>query len=329
MRQAFIADLAVFLPERLVTNNEIESQINLNGEPFQEGMLKKLFGCEKRYFADENTQVSDLATLAGNIIKNRTDHPIDLLIFAAASSDLIEPATANIVQQKMGLVCPVMDIKNACNSVVTAIEAASAFVSSGMYNNVLIVNGEKLSEVINFNPRNYEHMLECLSGYSLGDAGSAILINSIEGSPIHFQKSISWGEHWELCTVAGGGSRAFRDPSRYYFEGKTAGLRDVFLEKALPYVLERMNESDWEIEEIDCLITHQVSKSSTDKIASSIGIPLEKCMNTFEHYGNTAAAAIPLALHRAVTEKRIKKGDKVMIIGLAAGISASIQLITW
>ena len=310
MKQVFIADLAVFLPERLVTNDEIESQIQLNGEEFQKGMLKRLFGCEERYFADEQTQVSDLAAMAGDLILNRTNDPIDLLIFAAASSDLIEPATANIIQQKMGIICPVMDVKNACNSLVTAIEVASAFVSSGMHRNVLIVNGEKLSEVINFHPRNNEHLLECLSGYSLGDAGSAVLINDKGGSPIHFQKSISWGSHWELCTVAGGGSRAFRNPESYFFEGKTAGLRNVFLEKALPFIIEQMNESDWEITDIDCLITHQVSKSSTDKIASSIGIPIEKCMNTFEYYGNTAAAAIPLALNRAVSENRIKKGDK-------------------
>jgi 3-oxoacyl-(acyl-carrier-protein) synthase III len=329
MKQAYISDLAIFLPHSKVTNSEVENRIVVNGTPFQEGLLRKIFGSRFRYFADEHVQVSDLAAAAGNIILERTNHTIDLLIFAAASSDLIEPATSNIIQQKMGLACPVMDIKNACNSVVTAIETASAFVVAGMYENVLIVNGEKLSEVINYHPRDNEHLLECLSGYTLGDAGAAVLVSCHGGSPIHFQRAMAWGEHWELCTVAGGGSRSFRDADKYYFEGKTAGLRNAFEAKALPFILQCIEDSPWAAEEIDCFVTHQVSFSTSKFTAKTLGIDDDKCINVFEHYGNTAAASIPLALDHAIRENRLKKGDKLMILGLAAGISVSVQLITW
>lgn len=329
MRQAFISDLAVYLPDRLVSNQEIEAQVKVNGSSFPSGVLQKIFGSKDRYFADKETQVSDLAARAGEIILSRTKEKIDFLIFAAASSDLIEPATSNIVQQKLGLHCPVMDIKNACNSVTTAIETASAYVSAEMYKNVLIVNGEKLNEVINFNPRDQEHLSACLAGYTFGDAGSAVLVSDHGGSPIHFQRSTSWGEHWGLCTVAGGGSLSFRNPESYYFEGKTAGMRDVFTDKALPFIKQTIEVSGWNIKDVDCLITHQVSKSSVDYVANTIGIPTEKCINVFELYGNTAAASIPLAIDYAIKNEKLKKGDKLMIVGLAAGISVSIQLITW
>lgn len=329
MIQAHIADYAVYLPERLVTNQEIEDQIHVDGVPFGKNVLQKLFGSRERYFADDVTQVSDLAARAGAQILSRTKVKVDLLIFAAASSDLIEPATSNIVQQKLGLHCPVMDIKNACNSVTTAMDTASAFIACGRYQNVLIVNGEKLSEVINFNPTNEEHLMSCIPGYSLGDAGAAVLISAHGGSPIHFQHAATWGEYWPLCTVAGGGSQSFRNQASYYFEGKTAGMRDVFNDKGLTYALQILKEQNWHIDDIDCLITHQVSKASVDDVSRTMGIPVEKCINIFELYGNVAAASIPLAIDHAVKNKKLKKGDRLLIVGLAAGISVSIQLITW
>jgi 3-oxoacyl-(acyl-carrier-protein) synthase III len=329
MKPAYISDLAVYLPKRLVSNHELESQIKVCGKPMRNGILENLFGSRERYFADKNTQVSDLAANAGQLIVKRTNRKIDLLIFAAASSDLIEPATSNIVQQKIGLTCPVMDVKNACNSVTTAIQTATAFVSSGMYNNVLIVNGEKLSEVINFNPRDNEHLMNCFAGYSLGDAGAAILISDKGGSPIHFQRAISWGEHWGLCTVKGGGSQSFRNAESYYFEGKTTEMRKVFTKKALPYIKSALDQSEWKMEDVDCLITHQVSKATVEYIANTLDVPLEKCINVFDLYGNTAAASIPLAMNYAVKNNKLSKGDKLMLIGLAAGISVSVQLITW
>ncbi len=329
MKEVYIADLAIFLPEQQLDNHAIEERILVGGHAIKKGLIKKIFGNEFRHFAHDDTQVSDLACSAGEIIVKRTATKIDLLIFAAASSDLIEPATANIVQQKLGLHCAAMDIKNACNSVVSAMEVATAYIRAGMYSNILIVNGEKLSQVINFNPRDNQHLMKCLPGYSLGDAGAALLINASGGSKIHFQKAMTWGLHWDLCTVAGGGSRYFRNSDKYFFEGKTSEMNDVFETEALPYVLRWIQESKWDIDDIDCLACHQVSVTSTQNIANALGVPYTKCISTFERYGNTAAASIPLALHQAVIDKQLKKGDQLMIIGLAAGISISIQLVTW
>jgi acyl-CoA:acyl-CoA alkyltransferase len=327
--KVFIRALDVYLPEQVISNQDIESMIHFNGSRIESGLIGKVFGIHTRRFAGDNIQVSDLACIAAKKILKKQHHQIDLLIFAAASSDLTEPATANIVQTKLGLSCPVMDIKNACNSVVSAIHVASAYIKAGIYRNILIVSGEKLSMVINFKPRDAIHLCQCFSGYSLGDAGAALIVGAENGSEIVYQRFGSWGQYWSLCTVEGGGSMYFRSPEKYYFEGKTREMKDVFLEKGISFINDCFAEAGWTKDEVDCVITHQVAGSIPALIAKGIEMPLEKFTNPFHKFGNTAATSIPLALNDAIEENRIRKGDKVMVLGLAAGISISVQFIIW
>ena len=144
--RASVIDLEVYLPDRRMTNADLEERITLEGSPLPSGTLDKLCGPIERRYAEPDVQVSDLACLAASRLMERNKNvPVDLIIFAAASSDLIEPATACIIRQKLNLSCPAFDLKNACNSVVSAMQTASAFVECGMYRHVLIVTGEKLS----------------------------------------------------------------------------------------------------------------------------------------------------------------------------------------
>jgi acyl-CoA:acyl-CoA alkyltransferase len=329
MKKASIKYVSTYLPENVVFNQQIEDKITLNGKGINYGLLEKLFGSKTRRVASDGTQVSDLASEAGRlVISANKDVVIDLLIFAAASSDLIEPATANIIQAKLGLTCPVMDIKNACNSFVSAIQVSSAFIESRMYENILIVCGEKLGEVINYSPLNSEDFKRHISGYSLGDAGAAMLIGS-GGSDIIFQRFRTWGEHWRLCTVEGGGSMAYRDDSKYYFQSDSARLKEIFQGQAPEFLNTCLCEAGWKRGDIDCVVSHQISSTTTDQIARCIGIPASKFVNTFAKYGNTAAATIPLALHEAIEMGKLKKGDRLMLLGLGAGVSLSVQLVEW
>jgi 3-oxoacyl-[acyl-carrier-protein] synthase-3 len=331
MTKAGIKNVAAYLPENIVYNQQIEDKINIEHVGIEKnGILSRLFGSKSRCFADEKTQVSDLASNAARkILHTNHDEPIDLLIFAAASSDLIEPATANIIQTKLGLTCPVFDIKNACNSFVNAIQVATAFVESGVYQNVLITCGEKLSEVINYNPKNYEHFVKCLAGYSLGDAGAAMLIGSSDRGKIVYQNFTTYGKHWNLCTVKGGGSLAFRDFDQYYFECDSKELQELFNHIASNFISDSLNEAGWNIKDINFVVSHQTASNTSIKISEHFGIPEEKFTNTFSNYGNIAAATIPLALSELVDQGKLIKGDKLMLLGFAAGVSLSMQLIEW
>jgi len=331
MKKVYIKEISAYYPERKVCNNEIEKAINKHGEMMQPGTLKKIFGSNHRRFAKKEEQVSDLAAKAARPIVDKIgSENIDYLIFAAACADLIEPATSNIVQSKLGLDCPCVDIKNACNSHLSAIEFASALLVSGKYKNVLIVTGEKLSDAINFNIKSKEHLKSAIASFTLGDGGVASLISlSDDESGFVSQSFKTVGKHWELCTIKGGGSLFPRDASKLFFEGKTAALKDELAKHTKQFFLSNLQSNGWNCESIDHVITHQVSVNTFETIFDEVDLPRSKNISVFEKYGNVAAASVLIALYEGVKSNKIKKGDKVAIIGLAAGISASLQLIIW
>ncbi len=331
MRKVKIAQIESYLPETVISNDELVKRINNSNVQIKPEMVEKMFGIKERRFAKDNEQVSDMASKACMpIVENIGKDKIDLLIFASVCQDLIEPATSNIIQHKLGLTCPCIDIKNACNSFINALQAATAFINSNMYENILIVSSEKLSNGINFEIENKEHLIRALASLSLGDGAVAAIVSaSDDNSGIEYQKFITIGEHWKLCTILGGGSMHPHDGSKNYFEGKTSLMRSVFVNEVAPFILKCFDESPWNINEVDHFITHQVSTSTFSTLADLFNFELDKNISVFENFGNTAATSIPLAYHRGVKDGIFKKGDKIAIVGLAAGVSGSLQLITY
>lgn len=329
--RAKISHINVFVPERRVTSAEVEATINASGNFIAAGSLERLFGVQERRYADADVQVSDLAVnAAAPLVAEIGKSNIDCLIFASACSDLIEPATANIVQHKLGLHCPSFDVKNACNSFVTALQVASSFIVSGTYNRVLIATGEKLSNAIKTTIASDADLKNRLAALSFGDAGSAVVVErSTDESGIYHQSFLTSGKHWELCTIQGGGSLFPFDSSKNYFTGRTSELSEVMFEEGGAFVSEAFQNSGWQLHDVDHFFTHQVSAKTFEMVAQYFGIPENKFHKVISEYGNTASASIPLAMERAIRQGQLRKGDKVAIIGLAAGISISVQLIQW
>jgi len=329
MLKVKISHVSSYLPSRTVSNDELEKMTNQHRPVLLSGTLEKLFGSKERRFAAPDEQVSDLAVKAAlPIVEEIGPENIDYLIFAAASADLIEPATANIIQHKLGLQCPCFDLKNACNGFVDGITVGSSLIQSGICANVLIVNGEKLSHAMRLDGLGFTN--SHLAAYSLGDAGAAMLLTrSDDESGIFFQKKLSRGEHWPLCTIKGGGSMYPRDPEKIFFEGDTAGLKNVISEEGFQFLLSSYQEAGWSPDEVDWLFTHQVSVSTFRTIEMASGVPIDRMVSTFEKCGNTAAASIPLAMHQAMQQGKLKKGDRVMLFGIGAGFSLSMQMLIW
>ena len=135
-RRARIAGVAVHLPERVMDNATVERRVAESSEGFRppRGLVHRLTGVTVRHLMPEDAQASDLAVAAAGKLLADTGtatEDVDLLLFAAASQDMCEPATAHIVAAKLGLTCPVMDVKNACNSVLNAVELAEALITAG------------------------------------------------------------------------------------------------------------------------------------------------------------------------------------------------------
>jgi 3-oxoacyl-(acyl-carrier-protein) synthase III len=326
-----ISGIGVHLPERIVSSIELEQMINRQYEVLTEGSIERLFGVRERRFAGEQIQASDLgANAAREMLANHNIDEIDCLIFASACSDLIEPATANIIQAKLGLHCPSFDVKNACNSFVSALQIACSFIQSGVYRKILIASGEKLSNTIRFDLADPERLRRNLAALSFGDAGAAVLVEaSPNGSGMYFQKFKTVGKHWPLCTVPGGGSLHPHDADKMFFDGRTSELAFVFAEEGVGFVRKSVEEAGWAWEDIDLLFTHQVSSRSFEVLSVALGVPLEKIVRINCEYGNVASVSIPLSLHLAEKQGLLRHGSKIALIGLAAGISISIQLMVW
>ncbi|MBY0478823.1 MAG: hypothetical protein K2Q24_14335 [Chitinophagaceae bacterium] len=328
MNRVFIEHIESYLPGEQISNDCVEERIRAGGYDVPAGILEKIIGSKFRYYAAKKEQASDLAVAAAKkIIDKIPDRKIDLLIFAAASGDLIEPATVNIVQQKLQLTCAGFDLKNACNSVTNAIEITSALLLQGNYKNILIVSGEKTSDSIKYTHLEKETIKDHFAAYSFGDAGVALLLTTTtEDKGFFYQRHRTFGEHWNLCRIEGGGSMYPNDASKLVFSGDTFGLKNVIYEMAPPFVKDCIQEAGIAVADIDLICTHQVSTDTYRMVAETLSYDVNKIMQTFHLYGNTAATSVPIAFQQALLEGRLQKGNIVMLLGMAAGINISVQL---
>jgi len=328
--RARISAVNSYLPQNRVDNAALLGTVTASFPLPPPGNLYRLCGIRSRHVAAADEQVSDLAVAAAQSIVNAAGPDrIDLLLFASASSDLIEPATANIVQYKLGLRCPAIDVKNACNSFVSGIQIASALIENGTYRRVLIVNGEKLSDSVRRHYDSHKQFTANMASFTFGDAGAAMLVEATEepGQGIVFQRFMTVGKHWRLCTIPGGGSMFPHDMDAYYFCGQTAALRDVMQEEATALWNECREPIGWASDDIAWVFTHQVSDTIFQLVTEVVGIPAERSVNLFPTHGNMAAASIPVCM--SVVKDQLQRGDKILLVGLAAGISISFQAVIW
>lgn len=328
--RARISAVDSYVPHNRLDNSGLLESITASFALPGPDIILRLCGIRARHFAAAGEQVSDMAASAArSMVLDVGAESIDFLLFASACGDLIEPATANIVQHKLGLRCPAMDVKNACNSFVSAIQVASALIENGTYRRVLIVGGEKLSDSMRRHYDSPKQLMASLASFSFGDAAAAMLVEATNepDQGIIFQRFMTLGQHWELCTIPGGGSMFPHDMDAYYFCGQTAELRDVIFDQATTFWNECRPEIGWQSEEIAWVFTHQVSDSTFRMVTEGIGIAPERSVNLFPTHGNMAAASIPVCM--AAVQDQIRRGDKILLVGLAAGISMSFQALIW
>lgn len=322
------------LPDRVVTSAEVERMVSESAGDLRipAGMIRLVSGVEERRYATADQASSDLAAIAATAAMAMADidpELVDLVIFAAASHDVSEPATANMVQTKTGCArAAVFDVKNACNSFLNAMDVAMAMIETGRYHNVLVASGEVLSPAVKWD-LDASGFANRLAALTLGDAGAACVISAVEEGRLHRGCFFTDGTHWDLSTVMGGGTLMRHDHTRHYFECDSARLLEIASEH-LPRLIENaLEQVGWSLDDIDLVVPHQVSKSIVDLITTRMNVAVERCQVTLDRFGNTAAASIPLALATAVAEGQVKKGDRILLVGGAAGFSAGVVPLEW
>ena len=333
--KAQIESLSSVLPERRLTSLDLEKEIVAKSKDilFPSGTIERLTGVRERRVAADDINASDLATEAARKAldaSNLNPSDIDCLIFASASSDIIEPATANIVQENLKLDCPVFDIKNACNSFVNGIEVAEALVASKKYKRVLIANGEIPSRAIRTSVKCNDQLRRAFAGYTLGDAGAAMILTPSDGKRgILYSQFRSYGKHWRQSAILGGGTRFPRDPEKNYFEGEAAGLKEIFIQIGPQQIYETLEKVGWSPEDLDKIIVHQVSLKTFDVLVKETKLPKDKLVIVLPELGNMISASIPVALDWAQQKGEVRAGDKILLLGLAAGVSIGTVALIW
>lgn len=318
-----------YIPEKSLTSEDIEDLIKKRSHftEFSEGVVYEASGTYTRHFSPENEQASTLAIRASKkAIENAwiqiTD--IDCILFASASHDITEPATANIVQYGLGSSAPVFDVKNACNSFLNGMQIAESFLQVWKYNHILVCSGETPSRAIKWDTRNKEEFKAALAWYNLGDCGVAMVLSSHHARnypTIKFLDFYSRGEYYEASTILWGGSLYPRDSEKNYFISDSRKLSEAFGSTALHFVYTTLKKHRWQFSSIDYFLPHIVSRYSLDVLRATFPIQHHKILNYNNTHGNMASCSIPYALIRNMEEWKIKQWDRALIIWLWAGAS--------
>ncbi|MGA5135128.1 3-oxoacyl-ACP synthase III family protein [Streptomyces olivoreticuli] len=329
--RARLTGLAVHLPDDYRTMARARERIAAAGSPFVPSLrvLEDFTGIRGVHVKAEHVQASDLAVAAAHqaLSEAETDiGEVDLLLFAACSQDMLEPATAHVVAAKLGARCAVLDIKNACNSVLNALDVAAAFIESGRCRTVLITCGEAPTLTARWYVPDQETFLRSMPGYTVSDAGAALLLTAGPAGRndpgVLVTRFGADSTAWDACTVAAGGTLHPRpaDDEPTYVQLNGDLLRDAVL-AALPLIRQHAAEELAMAKDSTFTAFHQVSLSHFHEVCSGLSIPADRCMPTVVEHGNTASASLPLQLVRARDSGLVQPGDQVTLIGMASGVS--------
>ena len=322
---AVISAVSGWVPEDVLTNFDLEKMVDTNDEWIRTRTGIK----ERRILKGEGLATSDMAAPAViELCKKRGIQPeeIDCLIVATVTPDMVFPATANIVCDKIGAVNAFgFDLGAACSGFLFALTTGASFIESGRYKKVVVVGADKMSAIVDYTDRN-----TCVL---FGDAAGAVLLEpNFEGYGIldSLLKSDGSGRNF-LHMKAGGSQRpasmeTVANKEHFaYQEGQTVfkfavkGMADVSAE-----LLEKNNLTG---NDIAWLVPHQANLRIIDATANRMGLSKEKVMINIEKYGNTTAATIPLCLWE--WEKQLKKGDNIVLAAFGGGFTWGATLIKW
>jgi 3-oxoacyl-(acyl-carrier-protein) synthase III len=318
--------------ERKIDDIGKQVQAQSSGKNIPVHYIEKLTGVKQVFHRNEGENTSDLAVGAAKIALDRAGlkiADIDLLIFASASQDLIEPATSHIVSAQLGATnLPVFDVKNACNSFLNGMQVANSFIRTGAYKRVLIVSGETPSMAIRWNNRDREQFLESFAGFSMSDGGGAMVLAATDEPDrgILDMRFTADSSHWNVGTLAMGGSRHPRDIEATYFNMDGRSLAEAFLALGPDILNSTLAANNRKWNDFAAIGMHQVSAPYMARICRILDVPRAQIVETIQTTGNITSLSMPYQLELALSDGRVKAGDEFAFIGFAGGISTGLAL---
>ncbi len=314
MYRVVVAGSGIALPERVVTNTELSQKVDTSDD-----WITERTGIRQRHVAAEGEYTSDLAARAGTAAledAGLTPDDIDLIIVATATPDLTFPATAAIVQQKMGVrQGAAFDLQAVCTGFVYALSTAEKFLACGQHRNALVIGAETFSRILDWEDRRTcvlfgdgagAFVLQAQTAEEAGDRG--VLASHLRCD----------GRMVDLLYVDGGPSTT-GTAGHLRMEGNKVFREAVGRISAA--MVETMKEANLPFSDVDWFVPHQANQRIIGGVVKKLDLNIDKVVSTIAHHGNTSAASIPLAFHAARQDGRIKKDDLVLIEGMGGGLT--------
>ena len=326
MIRSKIISTGSYLPERILTNFDLEKMVDTSNE-----WIIERTGIKERRIASEDQAASDLAYEASRLAIGRASlkaKDIDLLIAATVTGDMPFPSTACILQHKLGAKnAAAFDINAACSGFLFGLYIADSFIRSGIHKRVLVVGTEVLSKITD-----WEDRTTCVL---FGDgAGAVIAEPTKEEKGIISMNINSDGGMWNLLHIPGGGSRypVSKDSINkrlHYIKMKGNETFKFAVRTLEDLVVKILKENKLDPSKLSLLIPHQANLRIIQATADRLGIPLNKVLINLDKYGNTSAASIPIALDEAVMTGRVRDGDYILLEAFGGGLTWASALIKW
>jgi len=323
---AGIAGTGTYVPERVLYNSQLEELVDTSDE-----WIRSRSGIRERRIARPDQATSDLAVAAGErALENAGMAPeeVDLIITATNTPDMFFPATACLVQEKLGAKnAGAFDLAAGCTGFIYALATGSQFIATGSCRTVLVIGAENLSKITNWKDRN-----TCVL---FGDgAGAVVLRPTVEDRCILSFKLRADGAGALHLHMPAGGSR---QPATRETVGQNKHYIHMNGREVFKFAVRVMGEAAEEVlalaglskSDLDFFIPHQANIRIVKAAARRLGLPMEKVLVNVDRYGNTSTASIPLALEEALQSGRIKKGDNVVMVGFGAGLTWGAVAIKW
>ena len=322
MTFARIAGTGGYLPERVMTNKELEDMVDTSDE-----WIRERSGIKRRHIAADDEKTSDMGLEAARRALEAADvdaQDVDLVIVATTTPDKVFPSTACIIQRQLGIKkIPAFDVHAACSGFIYALDVATRFITTGGAKNALVIGSETYSRILDWSDRS-----TCVL---FGDGAGAVVLKASNEAGVMSTHIHSDGEFEELLHVPAGISSGYQNVQQEAAFIQMKG-NEVF-RKAVgtlgSIAKETLAGNSVNQDDIAWLVPHQANLRIITAAAKKLGLPMDRVIVAVDEHANTSSASIPLALDVAVRDGRIKRGDILLFEAFGAGFTWGSALVRY
>lgn len=308
-----------YLPEKVMTNADLEKIIDTNDQWIQErtGIKQRHIAAVGQYTSDLAFEASKKALEAAGI----TAEDLDLIVVGTTTPDLVFPSTACLLQSKLGIKeIGSFDVNAACSGFIYALSVADKFIKSGTHKNILVVGAETLTRILDWKDRT--------TAVLFGDGAGAVVVTASEEPGVLSTHIHATGDYADLLTTNVGPSIGFKEED-IAISMKGNEVFKVAVKTLGRIVEETLEHNNMEKSDIDWLVPHQANLRIITATAKKLKMNMDQVIVTVDMTGNTSAASVPMALDVAVRSGKIKRGQTILLEAFGGGFTWGSALIKY